>query len=92
MRCERGRRPHGRQLRALAEGERAGFVDDLKDIGRGFLSATWRALEAVPGVIGIHIGDGEDGAEWTALLGSVRGLFETSSGGHGALAGLAFSC
>lgn len=77
----------------VADGEEeaaAGLVEDLRGIGRGFLSATWRALEAVPGVIGIHIGNGEDGAEWTALLGSVRGLFETSSGGHGALAGLAF--
>lgn len=68
----------------------AGCLDDLKEIGRGFLSATRRAAEAIPGVIGIRIGNGEAGAEWSALLTSVRGLFERSSGGHGALSALAF--
>ncbi len=72
------------------EAAAAGFLDDLGEIGRGFLSASRQALEAVPGIIGIHFGNGESGAEWTALLDSVRGLFEASSGGHGALAALAF--
>jgi len=67
-----------------------GFVSDLGDICWGFLVATRHALEAIPGIVGIHLGNGEDGAQWTALLDSVRGLFEASSGGHGALAGLAF--
>lgn len=67
-----------------------GFVEDLREIGGGFLSATRRALEAIPGLIGIHLGNGAGGAEWAALLGSVRGLFGASSGGHGALAALAF--
>jgi len=76
---------------AVADEEAAGgFLDDLGEIGRGFLSASRQALEAVPGIIGIHFGNGESGAEWTALLDSVRGLFEASSGGHGALAALAF--
>ena len=74
-----------------AEAEPApSFASDLGDIGRGFLTASRHAVEAIPGLIGIHIGNGENGTQWTALLEAVRGLFETSSGGHGALAALAF--
>ncbi|MBS1195636.1 MAG: Ferrous iron transport protein domain protein [Actinobacteria bacterium] len=72
------------------EVEPGGLADDLREIGGGFLTATRRALEAIPGVIGIHLGDGGAGAEWAGLLDAVRGLFEESSGGHGALAALAF--
>lgn len=75
---------------AVAVEESGGFLSDLGEIGWGFLVATRHALEAVPGIIGIHIGNGETGSGWTTLLGSVRGLFEASSGGHGALAALAF--
>ncbi|MFH1329121.1 MAG: ferrous iron transporter B [Actinomycetota bacterium] len=67
-----------------------GFLSDLGDIGWGFLAAGRHSLEAVPGIVGIPIGNGETGAGWTALLDSVRHLFEASSGGHGALAALAF--
>jgi ferrous iron transport protein B len=67
-----------------------GFPADLGEIGRGFLTASRRAAEAVPGIFGIHIGDGEDGAPRAALLTSVQDLFESGSGGHGALAALAF--
>jgi ferrous iron transport protein B len=73
-----------------AEEAGGGFLSGLGDIGWGFLVATRHAVEAIPGIVGIHIGNGEDGAQWTALLDSVRGLFEASSGGHGALAALAF--
>jgi ferrous iron transport protein B len=75
---------------AAADEAGSGFLSGLGDIGWGFLVATRHALEAIPGIVGIHIGNGEDGAQWTALLDSVRGLFEASSGGHGALAALAF--
>jgi ferrous iron transport protein B len=83
------------QVTGVAETGTAGesttsFAADLGDIGRGFVTATRHALEAIPGIVGIHIGNGENGAQWTALLDAVRGLFEASSGGHGALAALAF--
>jgi len=73
-----------------ADAAGGGFLSDLGDIGWGFLAAGRHAVEAVPGIIGIAIGNGETGTGWTALLDSVRGLFEASSGGHGALAALAF--
>jgi ferrous iron transport protein B len=75
---------------AAAAEESSGLLSDLGDIGWGFLVASRHALESIPGMVGIRIGNGEDGAQWTSLLGSVRGLFEASSGGHGALAALAF--
>ena len=75
---------------AAADETGGGFLSGLGEIGWGFLVATRDALEAIPGIVGIHIGDGESGTQWTALLDSVRGLFVTSSGGHGALAALAF--
>jgi len=66
-----------------------GFVGDLREIGRSFLGATWDTLRAIPAVVGLEFVDSTDDAS-TALQSAVRASFEESSGGHGALAGLAF--
>jgi ferrous iron transport protein B len=49
------------------------------------------ALRAIPGIVGIDMtGGGEEEAEPTDLMTAIRRGFEQSSGGHGALAALAF--
>jgi len=72
---------------AQAAGEQ-GMLEDLEEIGRGFLEATGDALRAILSVAGIHLGDGENGP--AELVAAVREGFERSSNGHGPLAALAF--
>jgi len=66
-----------------------GFVGDLREIGSSFLGASWDTLRAIPAVVGLQFVD-STGEDSTALQSAVRASFEESSGGHGALAGLAF--
>jgi len=66
-----------------------GFVSDLAGIGSGFLDASLATLKAIPGVVGIDLSDAEDGAT-PAVDQRIRTLFDSSSGGHGAPAALAF--
>lgn len=66
-----------------------GFVADLREIGSGFGGAAWDTLRAIPGVFGLGLVDLEDDSS-SALQSAVRASFEESSGGHGALAGMAF--
>jgi ferrous iron transport protein B len=67
-----------------------GFGADLAEIAGGFGTATLDALRAVPGVVGINLGADEEEAAPDGLTVAIRTGFETSSGGHGALAALAF--
>jgi len=76
----------------LGEGQEptavTGVGEDLREIGRGLLAACREALAAIPRMVGVNVGaepavDGELGT-------AVRVGFEGSSGGRGALAGLAF--
>ncbi|MBN2114749.1 MAG: ferrous iron transport protein B [Acidimicrobiia bacterium] len=66
-----------------------GFVADLREIGSGFAGAAWDTLRAIPAVVGLSFVDLEDDAS-SHLQSAIRSSFEESSGGHGALAGLAF--
>lgn len=60
------------------------------EIVTGFGRATVDALEAVPAMVGIHLESGENDAPRSELMTSIETGFEESSGGHGALAALAF--
>ena len=66
------------------------FVGDVREIGSSFLEAVGDTLKAVPAIVGIDLLDDTVEPEQGALLTAVQLSFEESSGGHGALAGLAF--
>jgi ferrous iron transport protein B len=66
------------------------IVDSLKDLVGGFGTASFDAVKAVPGMVGIHLADADDEGNSSALMSSIRVGFEESSSGHGGLAGLAF--
>ncbi len=67
----------------------AGFGDDLRHIGTSFVTAAGDTLRAVPGVVGLHYVDLQDDSS-TGLQSAIRSSFDRGSGGHAALAGLAF--
>ncbi len=66
------------------------FVEDVREIGSSFLQASFDTLKAIPAIVGIDLLDDPGESHQGALLTAVREGFEASSGGHGALAGLAF--
>jgi ferrous iron transport protein B len=87
------------QIYALEESEESpdpsNFFNDLGQIITTFGRAIFDTVKAMPLVIGINLSDGdeEDPDQETgpgALQGAVHAAFEASSGGHAALAGLAF--
>jgi len=47
-------------------------------------------LKSIPRMVGIDLAGADDAAEPTALMRAVQTDFAAASGGHGALAGLAF--
>lgn len=65
------------------------FLADLADIVVSFGRAVLDTLRALPGLVGIRLGDGEDAPE-DGLAAAIRSGFAASSGGHAAAAGLAF--
>lgn len=66
------------------------FVQDIADIGSGFATATIDTLKSVPLIVGIDLRDQGSAAQQTDLMLAIRGGFDRISGGHGALAALAF--
>ena len=73
------------------EGDDAGgqsVLADVGDIGEGFATAAKDAALAVPRMLGVDFA--ETDAPDSALAGAIRADFESTSGGHGALAALAF--
>ena len=66
------------------------FLGDVREIGSSFLQAAADTLKAIPSIVGIDLLDDAGEAEQGALPAAVQVGFEESSGGHGALAGLAF--
>jgi ferrous iron transport protein B len=66
------------------------FLQDLGGIGTSFLQATWDTIKSIPLIIGINLFEGEEEEEPTDLMVAARSAFESSSGGHGALAAIAF--
>lgn len=71
--------------------EATSFGADVLGIVGGFLAATGDALLAIPGIIGLEFaGDEEDEATPSGLSAAIERGFAASSGGHSALAALAF--
>ena len=68
----------------------ATFLQDLGEIGTSFVQATVDTVKSIPLIVGINLFGGEDEEEPTDLMVAVRDDFETTSGGHGALAAAAF--
>jgi ferrous iron transport protein B len=75
---------------AAEEAEPTTFVEDVTGIFTSFGIATIDALKAIPGIVGIDLAGGEAEEAPSDLMAAVRTSFEQSSGGHGALAALAF--
>ncbi|MFH1105273.1 MAG: ferrous iron transport protein B [Actinomycetota bacterium] len=67
----------------------SGVDDELGDIGLGFLRTATATVRAVPGAFGVGFPAFADDAPG-GLDTAIRGSFERGSGGHGALAAMAF--
>ena len=72
------------------EAEATTFFEDIGEIITSFINATGDTLKSLPLIVGIDLFEEEDEAELTELMLAVRSDFEESSGGHGALASMAF--
>jgi ferrous iron transport protein B len=66
-----------------------GFVDDLVELGTGFVEASVDTLRAFPAMIGLDFTNVADGTSSETET-RIRRSFESASGGRGALAALAF--
>ena len=66
------------------------FIEDVVLVVTSFVQATIDTVKAIPLVFGIDLFSAEEEAAPTALMSAVQADFESASGGHGALAGLAF--
>jgi ferrous iron transport protein B len=66
------------------------FVQDLGMIATSFVGATVDTVKSIPLIVGINLFEEEAEEEPTALMGAIEVGFEETSGGHGALAALAF--
>ena len=66
------------------------FLEDVGEIVTSFVGATIDTVKSIPLIVGINLFDEAEEAEPTQLMSAVEVSFEESSGGHGALAGLAF--
>jgi ferrous iron transport protein B len=70
--------------------EPTSFFEDLGEIVTGFIGATWDTVKSIPLIVGVDLFGGEEDGEPTALMAAVEEGFQRSSGGHGALASIAF--
>ncbi len=82
------------QIYGLAEAEEAGepttFIEDVSQIATSFVGAVGDTIKSIPLVVGINLFEEEAEEEPSALMAAIRTGFEETSGGHGALAALAF--
>ncbi len=83
------------QVYAVEEAEEEGeeiptFFEDIGEILSTFVGATVDTLKSLPLIVGINLFEEEAEEVPTALMGAVKDGFEASSGGHGALAAVAF--
>lgn len=65
-------------------------VEDAQLIVTSFVQAIGDTLKSIPLVIGINLFDADAEPAPTVLMNAIRSDFAATSGGHGALAGLAF--
>ncbi|MEA3502490.1 MAG: ferrous iron transport protein B [Actinomycetota bacterium] len=66
------------------------ILDSVAQIFTGFGTAVVDAVKAIPGIVGVDLTGAEENETSGGLSASIRAGFEDSSGGHGALAALAF--
>ncbi len=66
------------------------FFEDLGEVVTSFVGATVDTVKSLPLIVGINLFDEEAEEEPSALMSAIKNGFESSSGGHGALAALAF--
>jgi len=66
------------------------FFQDVSTIIGSFFTAAWDTVKSFPLIVGIDLFEGEGEEEPTELMGVVQNHFEQVSGGHGALASIAF--
>ena len=80
------------EVEETAEEEQAPttFLGDVRDIVVGFFEATVDTIKSIPLVVGINLFDEEAEEELPQLNTAVGQHFEDVSGGHGALASVAF--
>lgn len=75
---------------AEEETEPTTFFQDVGEIATSFVRATVDTIKSVPLIVGINLFEEENESDPTDLMAVVRDRFEETSGGHGALASLAF--
>lgn len=71
-------------------GEATTFFEDIGEMITSFIGATIDTIQSIPLIVGIDLAEGEVEEEPTALMGAIQASFNETSGGYGALAGLAF--
>jgi ferrous iron transport protein B len=72
------------------EAQSQGLVADLAAIGSGLVDATVDTVRALPLIVGIDLRAAEDAKPQTNLMLAIESSFARISGGHSALAGMAF--
>jgi ferrous iron transport protein B len=70
--------------------DQTSFLEDIGDILVSFINAVWDTIKSIPLIIGIDVFEAEEEVEPTALMNAVEEGFEETSGGHGALASVAY--
>ena len=75
---------------AEEEGEPTTFLEDVQEVVVSFVGATVDTIKSIPLIVGIDLFEGEEEAETPELNTAVGEHFEEISGGHGALASIAF--
>ena len=66
------------------------FLEDVREIVRGFIQATVDTIKSIPLIAGINLFDEESEEAPSSLMLAIENGFEETSGGHGALAALSF--
>ena len=66
------------------------FFEDIGEVVSSFFTAVADTIKSIPLIVGIDLFEGEDEDANTELMAIVNNHFEEVSGGHGALASLAF--
>jgi len=70
--------------------DQTSFLEDIGYVLVSFINAVRDTIKSIPLIIGIHVFEAEEEAEPTALMNAVEEGFEETSGGHGALASVAY--
>jgi ferrous iron transport protein B len=81
---------YGIEAIEVDQSESRSTLASLRELGTGLGGAVADAARAIPAMVGIDLGSEEAEQESSGLMRSLRRGFEESSGGHGALAALAF--